>query len=181
MRYTNLGKSNLKVSRICLGTMHFGNRTSEDEAIKIMAAKLPTELAELVVINQVRLLRNTPLLEELEQNTNLNNDQKRRLHELRETFKIGAEPPANDVARLVRARRHAGDDFLFVVDASWSMAVAERMEATKGAIMSLLTDAYQRRDRVGLVVFQKDRAGIVEIAVAAVRQIAGLAYYRCKG
>jgi aryl-alcohol dehydrogenase-like predicted oxidoreductase len=36
MRYTNLGKSNLKVSRICLGTMHFGGRTPEDEAIKIM-------------------------------------------------------------------------------------------------------------------------------------------------
>ncbi|MDZ7843247.1 MAG: VWA domain-containing protein [Anaerolineales bacterium] len=47
---------------------------------------------------------------------------------------------------------------LFVVDASWSMAVAERMSATKGAILSLLTDAYQRRDRVGLIVFQKDRA-----------------------
>jgi magnesium chelatase subunit D len=50
---------------------------------------------------------------------------------------------------------------LFVVDASWSMAVAERMAATKGAILSLLTDAYQRRDRVGLVVFQKDRATLV--------------------
>ncbi len=41
------------------------------------------------------------------------------------------------------------------------MAVAERMSATKGAILSLLTDAYQRRDRVGLVVFQKDRATLV--------------------
>lgn len=50
---------------------------------------------------------------------------------------------------------------LFVVDASWSMAVAERMTATKGAILSLLTDAYQRRDRVGLVVFQKDRATLI--------------------
>jgi magnesium chelatase subunit D len=38
------------------------------------------------------------------------------------------------------------------------MAVAERMNATKGAILSLLTDAYQRRDKVGLIVFQKDRA-----------------------
>jgi Mg-chelatase subunit ChlD len=38
------------------------------------------------------------------------------------------------------------------------MAVAERMSATKGAILSLLADAYQHRDRVGLVVFQKDRA-----------------------
>jgi magnesium chelatase subunit D len=41
------------------------------------------------------------------------------------------------------------------------MAVSERMTATKGAIMSLLTDAYQRRDRVGLVVFQKDRAILI--------------------
>lgn len=38
------------------------------------------------------------------------------------------------------------------------MAVAERMSATKGAIVSLLSDAYQRRDRVGMIVFQKDRA-----------------------
>ncbi len=57
--------------------------------------------------------------------------------------------------------RKAANLILFVVDASWSMAVAERMNATKGAIMSLLTDAYQRRDRVGLVVFQKDRAHLV--------------------
>jgi len=75
----------------------------------------------------------------------------------------------NDVAFAIR-----GDDFqkkvrvkktanliLFLVDGSWSMAVAERMQATKGAILSLLTDAYQRRDRVGLVVFQKDRATLV--------------------
>ena len=41
------------------------------------------------------------------------------------------------------------------------MAVAERMAATKGAILSLLTDAYKRRDRVGLVVFQKDRATLI--------------------
>lgn len=41
------------------------------------------------------------------------------------------------------------------------MAVAERMAATKGAILSLITDAYQRRDRVGLLVFQKDRATLV--------------------
>ncbi len=36
MKYTQLGKSNLTVSRICLGTMHFGPRTSESEAFKIM-------------------------------------------------------------------------------------------------------------------------------------------------
>jgi len=65
-----------------------------------------------------------------------------------------------DYQRKVRVRRSA-NLILFLVDASWSMAVAERMSATKGAILSLLTDAYQRRDRVGLIVFQKDRATLV--------------------
>lgn len=65
-----------------------------------------------------------------------------------------------DLQRKVRVKRTA-NLVLFVVDASWSMAVAERMAATKGAILSLLTDAYQRRDRVGLVVFQKDRANLI--------------------
>ncbi len=64
---------------------------------------------------------------------------------------------SSDLQRKVRVSK-AANLILFVVDASWSMAVAERMSATKGAILSLLTDAYQRRDRVGLVVFQKDRA-----------------------
>lgn len=65
-----------------------------------------------------------------------------------------------DLQRKVRVKRTA-NLILFVVDASWSMAVAERMSATKGAILSLLADAYQRRDRVGLIVFQKDRATLV--------------------
>ncbi len=36
MRYSFLGKSNLEVSKVCLGTMHFGNRTPDEEAFKIM-------------------------------------------------------------------------------------------------------------------------------------------------
>jgi magnesium chelatase subunit D len=64
---------------------------------------------------------------------------------------------SQDIHDKVRVRR-AANLILFVVDASWSMAAAERMEATKGAIMSLLMDAYQRRDQVGLVVFQKESA-----------------------
>jgi magnesium chelatase subunit D len=65
-----------------------------------------------------------------------------------------------DVQKKVRVRR-ASNLILFVVDASWSMAGAQRMEATKGAIMSLLVDAYQKRDRVGLIVFQKEEARLV--------------------
>jgi magnesium chelatase subunit D len=79
----------------------------------------------------------------------------RRRRPRRPRLALAIEP--SDLQRKVRVRR-AANLILFVVDASWSMAVAERMSATKGAILSLLTDAYQRRDRVGLIVFQKDRA-----------------------
>ena len=84
---------------------------------------------------------------------------------------------SSDLQRKVRVQK-AANLILFVVDASWSMAVAERMSATKGAILSLLTDAYQQRDRVGLVVFQKDRAisvlpptNSVELAQRALKDI----------
>lgn len=36
MEYTHLGRSHMLVSKICLGTMFFGNRTPEDEAFRIM-------------------------------------------------------------------------------------------------------------------------------------------------
>jgi magnesium chelatase subunit D len=80
--------------------------------------------------------------------------------EEREKYRLAYSIHRGDLQRKVRVRK-AANLILFVVDASWSMAVAERMNATKGAIMSLLTDAYQRRDRVGLVVFQKDRAQLI--------------------
>jgi Mg-chelatase subunit ChlD len=83
----------------------------------------------------------------------------------------------DDVQKKVRVRR-ASNLILFVVDASWSMAGSQRMEATKGAIMSLLVDAYQKRDRVGLVVFQKEEARLVlpftssvELAQGALRHL----------
>ena len=36
MKYTKLGRSNMTVSKICLGTMHFGTRATEEESFKIM-------------------------------------------------------------------------------------------------------------------------------------------------
>lgn len=74
--------------------------------------------------------------------------------------KVAFAIQSSDYQKKVRVKK-AANLVLFVVDASWSMAVAERMAATKGAILSLLTDAYQRRDRVGLAVFQKDRSTLV--------------------
>ena len=48
-------------------------------------------------------------------------------------FKVGGKPPAEDVARLSRARRHAGDDFLFIVDANQGYSVAEALEFVAAA------------------------------------------------
>ena len=69
------------------------NVSTADEAIEAVVAALPQDLAELVVINQVRLLRRTSLLEALEANPSLNNDQRRRLRELRETFHVSEAAP----------------------------------------------------------------------------------------
>jgi hypothetical protein len=71
------------------------NTSLPDEAIEALVASLPEGQAELVVINQVRLLRRTSLLVALEKNPHLNKDQRRRLMELRQTFHIdGAQMPA---------------------------------------------------------------------------------------
>ncbi|WP_218882860.1 VWA domain-containing protein [Spinactinospora alkalitolerans] len=60
---------------------------------------------------------------------------------------------SGDLREAVREGRE-GNLVLFCVDASGSMAARTRMRAVKGAVLSLLLDAYQRRDKVGLVVFR---------------------------
>jgi magnesium chelatase subunit D len=77
-----------------------------------------------------------------------------------------------DLRTAVRRDRE-GNLVLFAVDASGSMAARARMSAVKGAVLSLLLDAYQRRDKVGLVTFRGSSAllalpptGSVEAAAA---------------
>ena len=65
-----------------------------------------------------------------------------------------------DLRSNVREGRE-GNLFLFVVDASGSMAARSRMAAVKGAVLSLLTDTYQRRDKVGLVSFRGEGARVL--------------------
>ncbi|MFD3695849.1 putative cobaltochelatase [Streptomyces sp. NPDC058646] len=59
----------------------------------------------------------------------------------------------DDLRQATREGRE-GNLVLFLVDASGSMAARQRMGAVKGAVLSLLLDAYQRRDKVGLITFR---------------------------
>ncbi len=84
----------------------------------------------------------------------------------------GETPPAFliepwDVREKVRETK-TGSLILFVVDASGSMGAQRRMVAVKGAILSLLLDAYQRRDRVGLIAFRGTTAQVLLPPTASV-------------
>ncbi|WP_406107657.1 putative cobaltochelatase [Streptomyces sp. NBC_01003] len=79
----------------------------------------------------------------------------------------------DDLRQATREGRE-GNLVLFVVDASGSMAARQRMSAVKGAVLSLLLDAYQRRDKVGLVTFRGSSADVAlpptsSVDAAAVR------------
>jgi len=82
-----------------------------------------------------------------------------------------------DIREKVRETK-TGALILFVVDASGSMGAQRRMVAVKGAILSLLLDAYQRRDRVGMISFRGTGAelllpptGSVDLAQVHLREM----------
>jgi magnesium chelatase subunit D len=88
----------------------------------------------------------------------------------------GRISPADLRVKIRRAR--TGNLILFVVDASGSMGARRRMIAVKGAVLSLLLDAYQKRDRVGLIAFRGPGAELlvpptnsVELAEQRLRQL----------
>ena len=83
----------------------------------------------------------------------------------------------DDLHQTIRIGK-TGNLILFVVDASGSMAASRRMEAVKGSVLSLLTDAYQRRDSVGVIAFRGIEAQIllepthsIELAEQAMRTL----------
>ena len=84
---------------------------------------------------------------------------------------------AEDLRVWIRARRAAAN-ILFLVDASGSMGAKERMKMVKGAVLALLREAYQKRDRVGLIAFRRTGAETllpmtrsVELAEKALRSL----------
>jgi magnesium chelatase subunit D len=83
----------------------------------------------------------------------------------------------SDLRRAVREGRES-NLVLFALDASGSMAARARMSAVSGAVLSLLLDAYQRRDKVGLITFRGVEAQVelpptssVDTAAARLRSL----------
>ena len=85
--------------------------------------------------------------------------QLRRRADATEAFPLAVFLTPQDVRHKLREKR-VGNVLVFVVDASGSMGAQGRMAATKGALMSLLMDAYQKRDRVALITFRKSEAEV---------------------
>lgn len=87
-----------------------------------------------------------------------------------------ADQPTGDMAVAVRPQdvrtkvrtRKVGASIVFCVDASGSMGASARMDAAKAAVLELLVDAYQRRDRVSLVSFRGEGAELVLAPTASV-------------
>jgi magnesium chelatase subunit D len=69
-------------------------------------------------------------------------------------------PQPDDVRRAIREGRE-GNLVIFLVDASGSMAARDRMAAVSGATLSLLRDAYQRRDKVAVITFRQHEARLL--------------------
>jgi len=79
-------------------------------------------------------------------------------HRHRRGGAVTVEPA--DLHAKIRERK-VGNLFLFAVDCSGSMRSQQQILATRAAVLSLLVDAYQRRDRVGLIAFRDQAAAVV--------------------
>jgi len=84
----------------------------------------------------------------------------RRRREMPQPGEMAVLVQRSDLRQRVREKR-MGHFIVFVVDASGSMGAGQRMVETKGAVLSLLLDAYQKRDKVGLVAFRGQGASVL--------------------
>jgi magnesium chelatase subunit D len=84
----------------------------------------------------------------------------RRRRELPQPGEMAVLVQRSDLRQRVREKR-MGHFIIFVVDASGSMGAGQRMVETKGAVLSLLLDAYQKRDKVGLIAFRGQGASVL--------------------
>jgi magnesium chelatase subunit D len=92
-----------------------------------------------------------------------------QIHRDRRGLAIALEP--QDLREKVRERGR-GTTILFLVDASGSIGARRRMVMVKGAILSMLNEAYLKRDRIGLMAFRREA---VELLLPPTRSVS-LAY-----
>ena len=74
--------------------------------------------------------------------------------------------------RYKRRETHVGATIVFVVDASGSMGAKRRMKETKEAVLSMLMNSYQKRDRIGLITFRQNRAEVL-LGITSSADLAG--------
>lgn len=63
--------------------------------------------------------------------------------------------------RYKKRESHVGATIVFVVDASGSMGASRRMKETKEAVLSMLMDSYQKRDKIGMIAFRQKKAEVL--------------------
>jgi len=78
----------------------------------------------------------------------------------RERGELAVSILPSDLREKVRMSK-SGSTIIFLVDASGSMGVKERMATVKGTVLTILTDAYRKRDSVGLVIFHRNTADVL--------------------
>jgi magnesium chelatase subunit D len=81
-------------------------------------------------------------------------------HQQKRQGELAIQIESGDIREKVRTRK-IGSTLIFLVDASGSMGVQQRMTEVKTAVLSLLVDAYQKRDRVSLVAFHGNNAEVL--------------------
>lgn len=82
----------------------------------------------------------------------------RNLRDDQKDLAINIEP--DDIMKKVRIRKKSSL-IIFLIDLSWSMSVTKRLSATKNAITTILAKAYQFRDDICLISFQKESASLI--------------------
>ena len=123
-----------------------------------MPGKRSTARTELRRGRYIRAVHAGPLSRDIALDATIRTAALYQKHRERQGMAVKVEP--SDLHAKVRERK-VGNLLLFVVDCSGSMGTQRRLLATQGAILSLLVDAYQRRDRVGLVTFRDESAAVI--------------------
>jgi len=155
------------------------NDDSDDDGMKTFTASKPGQIKQLRLGNQ-------PLKKVQQPGTGRRNpiqDTQQKGHYVRSrqtdkpvdlaldaTLRSAATNGLSETGQLIihpenwqRKVRNTTSDTLimFVVDASGSMSARKRMEAVKGAVLALLTDAYQQRDRVSFIAYRGVKAEVL--------------------